>query len=113
MYQSVLTNRDLSIKEVEKSYLLNIINLSDRIEANEKYGLNKNVDKIKYIKLKRLFSILNTFDDETNKCCLNIKNKQKLLNKLQSFASSEINVEPIWNYSIPEACVIPQNLIIN
>lgn len=112
MYKSVLSNRNIKLCNVEKNYLTNTIDLANKIEANHKYGISTKPDLVKYIKIKHLFNIVTSLDSDYN-CCLQITNKQDILNSLNKIVNSNINIEPIWNYSTVNACVIPMDLSVN
>ena len=82
MFQSVLTNRVITIEELCKRLNKSLIVLGDKLESNQKFGTQNNVDIFKFIQLKRLKPLVDTFDSDIGKCCLVIKNKQQLINKI-------------------------------
>lgn len=82
MFQNVLTNRVITLDEVCGRLNKQLSQLGDKVQSNIKFGTKNKVDKFKFIQLKRLKPLLDTFDSDIGKCCLAIKNKQQLLNTI-------------------------------
>jgi len=82
VFQNVLTSKNLSVDDVCKKLANKMATLGDKVENNKKFGSKNTIDAFLFLKLKRLKFLLDTFDDNTNKHCLDIKNKQDLLNKI-------------------------------
>lgn len=109
MYQSVTNNRSFAVCDIEKKYLIHTINVADKLISNDKFGLNIDIDKLKFIKLKRLFNVLNNFNSDN---CLCGADNQKL-NKLNQVVKLQVYNEPIWDCSTPESCAMPKDLTIS
>lgn len=99
MYQNVLTNNHVTKEKLCDKYNAKLAFIGDKVEANHKFGSSNKVDYLNFIALKRLKSLVDTFDDNMGKCCLVVKNKQWLLNRLDY-------VGKFSGYT-PSNCVIP------
>lgn len=84
MLQNVLTNKHLTLQDVKNKYNKQLCLLGDKLEMNSKFGSKNNIDTLKFIKLKTLKPLVDSFEENDNKCCLAIQNKQQLLNTLST-----------------------------
>lgn len=117
----VLTNNHVTKEKLCDKYDAKLGFIGDKVQSNHKFGSSNNIDYTNFIALKRLKPLIDTFDDNVGKCCLVVKNKQWLLNKLDGVAkfigympSSCIATPP---YTPPKpvevTCPAPANLIVS
>lgn len=84
MYQNVVTNKKVKISDVCIKYTNKLISISDKINSNQKFDTSHKIDRLTFIKIKHLKNIIDNFNEDVNKCCLSVLNKQELLISLNN-----------------------------
>lgn len=54
MFQSVFNNKKVTFFERKEQSNKKLIKLGNRVLANVRFGLNRNIDRVEYIKLLRV-----------------------------------------------------------
>lgn len=115
MFQNVLTNNHVTKEKLCDKYNSKLAFIGDKVQNNQKFGSNNTIDYVNFVALKRLKPLIDTFDDPTGKCCLKVKNKQWLLNKLNDVAKGHIFTPSscvIWEAYTEVYCPPPTNVIV-
>lgn len=85
MFQNVLTNKHLTKEIVEHKLNKSINSIADSIVLKQRFGLDKNIDYIKAIRLKNYLPIIQELDNSTYlKYYFNTCDRTSILNKIGS-----------------------------
>ena len=66
MFQSVLISKGFTKTDIENKYVSELIKLGDIVNNNYNYGVNKTVNRLKFLKIKYLLSVVRFNDGEFN-----------------------------------------------
>lgn len=89
MFQSVLTSKNISVKNLEKDYNTELNSIANKIVNKYKFGVEGKFNYIDAIRIKNLLSLINNMNDINYlKHYFNTIDVKEVVNKLNSILKS-------------------------